>query len=248
MRHELNFWVLGGDMRQGKLAQLLAEDGHRVHTYALEDGAVPAPGLTAEPGLSGVEQADCVVLPLPVSSGGGLLNAPLSRLSPPLTEILAPLSPGQMLCGGRVDPVTAALAAERGLTYDFREADLKGMHENSVRLEFTMEDGSVRRIAGSSIGGGQIMICEIDGTALELSAQLPTLVIRQHDKKGVLSNVTKVLADNDINIGVMKLSRSSKGQEALCVIETDSPLTEEIVSLVRAQDNIISAQALSPDA
>lgn len=116
MRHELNFWVLGGDMRQGKLAQLLAEDGHRVHTYALEDGAAPAPGLTAEPGLSGAEQADCVVLPLPVSSGGGLLNAPLSRLSPPLTEILAPLSPGQMLCGGRVDPVTAALAAERGLT------------------------------------------------------------------------------------------------------------------------------------
>ena len=43
MRHELNFWVLGGDMRQGKLAQLLAEDGHRVHTYALEDGAAPAP-------------------------------------------------------------------------------------------------------------------------------------------------------------------------------------------------------------
>ena len=116
MRHELNFWVLGGDMRQGKLAQLLAEDGHRVHTYALEDGAVPAPGLTAEPGLSGVEQADCVVLPLPVSSGGELLNAPLSRLSPPITEVLAPLSPGQMLCGGRVDPVTAALAAERGLT------------------------------------------------------------------------------------------------------------------------------------
>ena len=116
MRHELNFWVLGGDMRQGKLAQLLAEDGHRVHTYALEDGAVPAPGLTAEPGLSGVEQADCVVLPLPVSSGGGLLNAPLSRLSLPLTEVFAPLSPGQMLCGGRVDPVTAALAAERGLT------------------------------------------------------------------------------------------------------------------------------------
>ena len=57
-----------------------------------------------------------MVLPLPVSSGGGLLNAPLSRLSPPITEVLAPLSPGQMLCGGRVDPVTAALAAERGLT------------------------------------------------------------------------------------------------------------------------------------
>ena len=76
MRHELNFWVLGRDMRQGKLAQLLAEDGHRVHTYALEDGAAPAPGLTAEPGLSGAEQADCVVLPLPVLVGRGSAERP----------------------------------------------------------------------------------------------------------------------------------------------------------------------------
>lgn len=139
------------------------------------------------------------------------------------------------------------LARERGLTYDFREADLKGMHENSVRMEFTLTDGSVRRVAGSSIGGGQILICEIDGIQLELSAQLPTLVIRQYDKKGVVSNVTRVLANHDINIGVMKVSRTSKGREALCVIETDNPLTQETVDLVRAQDNIISVQALNPD-
>lgn len=101
MRHELNFWVLGGDMRQGKLAQLLAEDGHRVHTYALEDGAAPAPGLTAEPGAVRGGAGGLRGPPPPRLVGGGLLNAPLSRLSPPLTEILAPLSPGQMLCGGR---------------------------------------------------------------------------------------------------------------------------------------------------
>ena len=76
----------------------------------------PLTELTMEMCIRDRAQADCVVLPLPVSSGGELLNAPLSRLSPPITEVLAPLSPGQMLCGGRVDPVTAALAAERGLT------------------------------------------------------------------------------------------------------------------------------------
>ena len=116
MREALNFWVLGGDMRQGKLAQLLAEDGHRVHTYALEEGAAPAGELTVEEGLEGAAEADCVVLPLPVSDGEGRLNCPLSRLRPPLAEVLEALSPGQMVCGGRVDPVTAALAAERGLT------------------------------------------------------------------------------------------------------------------------------------
>ena len=36
MRNELNFWVVGGDMRQAKLAELLAADGHTVHAYALE--------------------------------------------------------------------------------------------------------------------------------------------------------------------------------------------------------------------
>ena len=35
MKHELNIWVVGGDLRQVKLAQLLAEDGHTIHTYAL---------------------------------------------------------------------------------------------------------------------------------------------------------------------------------------------------------------------
>ena len=115
MRQELNFWVLGGDMRQGKLAQLLSEDGHRVYAYALEEGVVPTTDLTVEASLAGAAQADCVVLPLPVSQGEGRLNCPLSQLQPSMAEVLSALEPGQMVCGGRVDPVTAALAAQRGI-------------------------------------------------------------------------------------------------------------------------------------
>ena len=116
MRQELNFWVLGGDMRQGKLAQLLSEDGHRVHAYALEEGVVPAGGLTVEGSLLGAGEADCVVLPLPVTQGEGKLNCPLSRLEPTLVQVMEALRPGQMVCGGRVDPVTEALAGQRGIT------------------------------------------------------------------------------------------------------------------------------------
>ena len=74
MKHELNIWVVGGDLRQAKLAQLLAEDGHTVHTYALGEPQEPAPGLTAEVSPRHIDKADCVVLPLAVSNGGGLLN------------------------------------------------------------------------------------------------------------------------------------------------------------------------------
>ena len=41
----MSFWIVGGDLRQVKLAELLLEDGHRVQTYAMAStwgGAFPA--------------------------------------------------------------------------------------------------------------------------------------------------------------------------------------------------------------
>ena len=115
MGNELNFWVVGGDLRQAKLAELLAADGHTVHTWALERmGALP--GVRAAETLAEAERADCVVLPLPAAGEGGGLNAPLSEGEHPMAEVLDALRPGQVLCAGRVDPATAALAAARGLT------------------------------------------------------------------------------------------------------------------------------------
>ncbi len=116
MKHELNIWVVGGDLRQARLAQLLAEDGHTVHTYALGQPQEQISGLTAAASLRHADKADCVVLPLTISTGGGLLNAPLSPSEHPLAPILDQFSPRQFLCGGRVDQETEELARERGLT------------------------------------------------------------------------------------------------------------------------------------
>ena len=59
--------------------------------------------------------ADCVVLPLPVTGDGTMLNAPLSKAAHPLSQVLDALRPGQILCAGRVDGGTLAMAQERGL-------------------------------------------------------------------------------------------------------------------------------------
>ena len=39
MERERNFWIMGGDLRQVKLKQMLEGDGHTVHTRALEKGS-----------------------------------------------------------------------------------------------------------------------------------------------------------------------------------------------------------------
>lgn len=125
MKREGNIWVLGGDLRQEKLAALLSEDGHCVHTYAL-DQAAPCGGIITETALEGLHRADCVILPLPVAAKPGVLHTPLGDGERPLADIFSRLRPGQFLCGGMVGEETAELAGEYGLTVHdyFRREEL----------------------------------------------------------------------------------------------------------------------------
>lgn len=116
MKHKRVFWVVGGDLRQAHLAQLLARDGHTVCTYALEQGAHAAPDAPPQTDLAGIHRADCVVLPLPVCSSPGILSAPLSGQEHPLAPILALLSPAQAVCGGRFDEETLRICAGHSLS------------------------------------------------------------------------------------------------------------------------------------
>ena len=140
-----------------------------------------------------------------------------------------------------------ALAAERKLTFEFYETVLKNMHENSVKFTFYFTDGSICEVVGCSIGGGQIEIRQIDGFDTFFTAQAPTLIITQNDQKGVVSDISRVLLENDINIAVMRLSRKSKGDVAFCTIETDSPIPPKAVKDIEAKGNILRVRAVNID-
>ena len=119
MRSHRQFWVLGGDRRQAELAQLLAADGHTVHALALE-GAGPLAGAERTTDLTGLNQADCVVLPLPAEEEPGLLHTPLAGRSWSTEELLEAMGTKPVLCGGRVSQDLRERAARRGLTlYDY---------------------------------------------------------------------------------------------------------------------------------
>lgn len=122
MRERLEIWVVGGDPRQATLARSLAEDGHTVHTYALERGVEPA--LVSD-SLEGIERASCVILPLPALEGEGI-NAPLSAHPPRPEQILDAMRPGQLLCAGKISPElkTAAEARKSHLVDYFAREEL----------------------------------------------------------------------------------------------------------------------------
>ena len=102
-------------MRQAKLAELLAADSHSVSTFAIDkirlEGSVAQKALIRE----AVDDAACVIMPLPVTSREGMLNAPLSSGLHTTREVLSVLRQDQVLCAGRIDIATLELADSMGI-------------------------------------------------------------------------------------------------------------------------------------
>jgi len=138
-----------------------------------------------------------------------------------------------------------SIAEEQGLRYEFYETELDSLHENSVKMTFYLEDGSRSEIIGSSIGGARIIICNIDGFNVEFTASSSALLIRQQDKKGIVSRVSGILAENNINIATMKLSRSNRGGEAFCIIETDQFIPETVEKAIAGNNEILQVQTIN---
>jgi len=137
------------------------------------------------------------------------------------------------------------IARERNLIYDFYETELENVHQNSVKITFTLMNDRVREIVGSSIGGGQILIRKVDGFDTDIRLNTSTLVICQEDRVGIINEISKVLTDYGINIGLMTVKRKEKGTQACCIIETDTILSSYVVDSLRKIEHIISVQAIN---
>lgn len=114
MKNKMRFAVIGGDMRQLRLAELLAADGHAVKCFAMEREA-PKGAEECATAAEAASGADCVVLPLPVRGRDGCLNAPLSDSRHFAESVFAAFAPGQLVCAGMPAKEDAETAKRLGL-------------------------------------------------------------------------------------------------------------------------------------
>jgi len=138
------------------------------------------------------------------------------------------------------------IAKEKGIKVSFEEADLGIQHENTVKIVFHNNDGTKTEVTGSSIGGGNILITNVDGFNVKMTGDHPTLIVVQNDKKGIISKVTSILSQNDINIGTMKVRRKKKGVEAYMIIETDDEITEDVIKQLESTENVLEVKVINP--
>jgi L-serine dehydratase len=120
-----------------------------------------------------------------------------------------------------------------GLVYTFEKTSLgDDAHPNTVRI--TLERGDRRsQMVGASLGAGRVLVTEIDGYPVEVSGNLHTIVLVAEDVKGSVARIAGLLADADINIATLKLTRKERCGDAFMVIEIDHEPAETVRDALR---------------
>lgn len=153
MRTIETFAVIGGDLRSAYLAGALAADGHRVITAGFDGTELPACVTACTNAAQAIALADCVILPLPVSTDGVNVNAPFSRVSIPLETVVQAVREDQLLFGGQISDAFRRELSLRGLTaadYFCREelAVLNAVPTAEGAIQLAMEELPIT-LAGS---------------------------------------------------------------------------------------------------
>lgn len=123
-------------------------------------------------------------------------------------------------------------AAEAGLIYAFRKANLGFFHPNTVSIKLSGDMRTVH-IIGSSIGGGKVEIQELDGLPVKFSGERPTLILYHRDVRGFLACVSRLLDNQGYNIARLVLERWKKGGAAVTVCEVDEEIRPELLDILR---------------
>lgn len=136
------------------------------------------------------------------------------------------------------------IARKNNIDIEFIESNLGYVHPNTVKIVFHYKDKEDYYIIGSSIGGGSVIISNINGTELEFTGDYPTILIKYNDKKGTISKISSILSSNEINIATMKVTREDK--IATMITETDSPIEDNIIEEISSLDEIINITGINP--
>ncbi len=138
------------------------------------------------------------------------------------------------------------IAKEKGIDINFIETDLGEVHPNTVKFIITKKEGFRTEVTGSSIGGGNILVFNIDGQNVEFTGERPTILTQHRDLPGVISKISSILYEENINIANMRVYRGAKGKMATMALETDNLISDYVMAQIRKIEEVESVKFINP--
>ena len=136
-------------------------------------------------------------------------------------------------------PDSFSIADKNNLKFSFYTASLRDAHPNTALIDLEGTNGRKLSVQASSLGGGRIMINQIDGIVVNFSAEKPTLIVHNLDQPGHVAEVTSMLSHKCVNIATMQLYRDKRGGYAVMVLETDQEIPEESLKWLEHLEGVI---------
>lgn len=136
------------------------------------------------------------------------------------------------------------IAEKAGMEVNLTTSEVLTEHPNTARIKLSNDQEAIECV-GVSIGGGKIEVLEINGFHLQLGFDSPTLLVLHEDRFGMIAAVAKVLTEHRINVGFMEVSRHERGSRALMAIETDAPVSAQVLEEIRQIPYVFDVSLLS---
>ncbi|QAA34628.1 L-serine ammonia-lyase, iron-sulfur-dependent subunit beta [Clostridium manihotivorum] len=138
------------------------------------------------------------------------------------------------------------IAKEKGIKIEFKEKYLGDVHPNTVKFVIKDNQDNISEITGSSIGGGSIVITEVNGQEVNFTGEYPTVIISHRDVPGAVSKVSAILYNNNVNIAFMSVFRTKKGKTATMIFEVDSLLNEVVINEIKKVEAVDRVIKINP--
>ncbi len=143
-------------------------------------------------------------------------------------------------------PQSLSLAREVGLYVTFEPVTLPHAHPNTAVLTVTAADGRTLTVTAASLGGSRVKVTGVDDLEVSFSGDLPTLLLRNRDRPGIVAEVAQLLSAAGVNIATLHLHREGRGGLAAMVVESDQPLPGGLLKALAETDGIESVRYLDP--
>ena len=124
------------------------------------------------------------------------------------------------------------IAEERNIDVSEVTRSAPGDYQTMVRLRVGLE-GKELSIAGTLYSDQHPRVVELNGIAIEAKLGPNMLYVTNEDKPGFIGRLGTTLGDAGVNIATFNLGRSTRGGEALALIELDEPIPADILGAVR---------------
>jgi len=160
-----------------------------------------------------------------------------------LTGLLQPMLTG-------VNMVNAPIVAkERGIKVSETRRDAQGIYEGFIKIVVTMTGSmggeTTRRVAGTVFSDGRPRLIQIKDIDLDAEFAPHMLYVVNEDKPGLIGRLGTLLGDAAVNIANFTLGRSAPGQDAICLVEIDGKVTEDLMWKIGKLPAVRMAKALT---